>query len=121
MNLLAQNKPRQRLPGRVVGLLTDAPDQSAPYLAHYYLANRAKLLVYAREYLENYREQINARRRARYAKNKSRILEKARREYRDNKRIRDAAKARANARYARIKGRNPVPTLPKNGESNAGR
>jgi hypothetical protein len=103
MNLLAQNQPTQRLPGRIVSLLIDAPEQDAPYFAHYYLAHRAELLAKSKDYREANRERISAQRRARYATNRAKILDKAQRYYATNKRYREAVKRRANARYARIK------------------
>jgi hypothetical protein len=103
MNLLAQNQPTQRLPGRIVSLLGDAPEQSAPYFAHWYAANRAQVIARVSQHLEANREVINAQRRKRYAANQVRILAKAKRKYKTDKAYREAAKKRANDRYARIK------------------
>lgn len=103
MNLLAQNQPRQNLPGRVVGLLQDAPDQSAPYFQHWYEANRAKVLARGKAYRDANKDKINARRRAKAALNRKKINARARRKYNTDKAYREAQKARANARYQRLK------------------
>lgn len=100
MNLLAQNLPRQALPGRVVAkLYDDAPDTATRFQA-WYADNRASVLTRVRQRHEAKRDAINARRRELYAANPDKYRKQAAVAY---KRHATKIKARVAARAARLK------------------
>lgn len=101
MNLLAQNPPRQFIPGRVVAKLTDEAPAKASRFQVWYADNRAEVITNVRNHYAKNRDAINAKRRAQYAANPEKYRAQAAAKYR---RHAEKIKARVAARAQRLKG-----------------
>lgn len=98
-DLLRQTPVRIPGPSRIVFKLIDDELPEKNRFAHWYAANRAYVLAKWRDYWAQHKDEINKKRRAKYAADPESFKRRAKKLYR-KKEYRDKAKARAKAWYA---------------------